>query len=231
TALVPTLAHAQAQASDPGEIVVTAQKRTERLQDVPLAVSALSAETLGRQQINDTNGLVAAVPSLTYTQGNNVSNSTFRVRGIGTTLFNQGSESSVSTVIDGVVMARQAQGFVDLADLERVEVLRGPQGTLFGKNATAGVISVVTARPTDRFTARADATIAELDEYRIKGTMSGPLTDRLRARVSGFYNDVGGHITNVANGRDTNGFKSWGLRGKLDWDATDNLNFLATLDY
>ena len=231
TALAPPMAHAQSDASGTGEIVVTAQKRTERLQDVPLAVSALSAETLGRQQINDTSGLVAAVPSLTYTQGNNVSNSTFRVRGIGTTLFNQGSESSVSTVIDGVVMARQAQGFVDLADLERVEVLRGPQGTLFGKNATAGVISVVTARPTDHFTARADATIAELDEYRIKGTVSGPLTDRLRAWVSGFYNDVGGHITNVATGKDKNGFKSWGLRGKLDWDATDSLNLLATLDY
>lgn len=214
-----------------GDIVVTAQKRTERLQDVPLAVSALSAETLSQRQINDTSTLVQAVPSLTYTQGNNVSNSTFRVRGIGTTLFNQGSESSVSTVIDGIVLARQAQGFVDLADLERVEVLRGPQGTLFGKNATAGVISVVTARPTSSFTARAEATIAELDEYRVKGTVSGPLTDTIGFRVSGFYNDVGGHITNVANDRDQNGFESWGLRGKLDWDATPGLNLLATLDY
>lgn len=234
TALCPGAALAQQAPTDGeagGEIVVTAQKRTERLQDVPLAVSALSAETLSRQQINDTNGLVAAVPSLTYTQGNNVSNSTFRLRGIGTSLFNQGSESSVSTVIDGVVMARQAQGFVDLADLERVEVLRGPQGTLFGKNATGGVISVVTARPSDHLTAHADATIAEQDEYRVKGTVSGPITEQLRARVSGFYNDVGGHITNVATGDDKNGFKSWGLRGKLDWDPTESLNLLATLDY
>ncbi|EJL35116.1 TonB-dependent receptor [Novosphingobium sp. AP12] len=233
-AYCPGAALAQQAPAEPeagGDIVVTAQKRTERLQDVPLAVSALSAETLSRQQINDTNGLVAAVPSLTYTQGNNVSNSTFRVRGIGTSLFNQGSESSVSTVIDGVVMARQAQGFVDLADLERVEVLRGPQGTLFGKNATGGVISVVTARPSDRLTAHADATIAEQDEYRVKGTVSGPITEQLRARVSGFYNDVGGHITNVATGEDKNGFKSWGLRGKLDWDATESLNLLATVDY
>lgn len=236
-ALAPAVASAQT--SDPAstdqssesDVVVTAQKRTERLQDVPLAVSAISAETLSQRQINDTSALVQAVPSLTYTQGNNVSNSTFRVRGVGTTLFNQGSESSVSTVIDGIVLARQAQGFIDLADLERVEVLRGPQGTLFGKNATAGVISVVTARPTSSLTARAEATIAELDEYRIKGTVSGPLTDTLGFRVSGFYNDVGGHITNVANGRDQNGFESWGLRGKLDWDATPGLNLLATVDY
>jgi iron complex outermembrane receptor protein len=232
-ALAQTGAEAAAAADAPadGEIVVTAQKRTERLQDVPLAVSAISADRLAQRQINDTNGLVNAIPSLTYTQGNNVSNSTFRVRGIGTSLFNQGSESSVSTVIDGVVMARQAQGFVDLADLERVEVLRGPQGTLFGKNATAGVISVVTARPTDHLTARAEATVAEQDEYRLKGTVSGPLTDRLRARLSGFYNDVGGHITNVATGKDQNGFKSWGARGKLDWDATETLNLLGTVDY
>lgn len=217
--------------SPDSDIIVTAQKRTERLQDVPVAVSVISADTLAQKQINDTSGLVQAVPSLTYTQGNNVSNSTFRVRGVGTTLFNQGSESSVSTVIDGVVLARQAQGFVDLADLERVEVLRGPQGTLFGKNATAGVISVVTARPTRDITAHAEATIAEQGEYRVKGTASGPLADTLGLRLSGFYNDVGGHITNVASGSDQNGFKSWGVRGKLEWDPTPGLNLLATLDY
>jgi iron complex outermembrane recepter protein len=213
------------------DVVVTAQKRSERLQDVPLAVTALSPSELTSRQINDTSALVAAVPSLTFTQGNNVSNSTFRVRGIGTSLFNQGSESSVSTVIDGIVLARQAQGFVDLADLERVEVLRGPQGTLFGKNATAGVISVVTARPSRTFTARAEATIAEQDENRVKGTVSGPLSETLRARISGFYNDVGGHITNVANGKDKNGFESHGVRGKLEWDASETLNLLATVDY
>jgi len=231
TAWAQDASAAQENATPDGEIVVTAQKRTERLQDVPLAVTALSGAALSERQINDTNGLVNAVPSLTYTQGNNVSNSTFRVRGVGTSLFNQGSESSVSTVVDGVVLSRQAQGFVDLADLERVEVLRGPQGTLFGKNATAGVVNVVTARPTRDFEARGEATIAEQDEYRVKGTVSGPLTDTLRARLSGFYNDVGGHITNVADGRDKNGFTSWGLRGKLEWDATDKLNLLGTVDY
>ncbi|WP_395396316.1 TonB-dependent receptor (plasmid) [Novosphingobium sp. BL-8A] len=233
SALAPIAAHAQETApkDQPGEIVVTAQKRTERLQDVPLAVTALSGDTLASRQINDTSALANAVPSLTYTQNNNVSNSTFRIRGIGTSLYNQGSESSVSTVIDGVVLARQAQGFADLADIERVEVLRGPQGTLFGKNATGGVISVVTARPTHEWTARAEATVAEQDEYRVKGTISGPLGDTLRARVSGFYNDVGGHIDNVANGKDKNGFTSWGLRGKLEWDATERLNLLLSADY
>jgi len=231
SALCAVGAQAQSREEIPGEIVVTSQKRTERLQDVPLAVTALSGDTLASRQINDTNALANAIPSLTYTQNNNVSNSTFRIRGIGTSLFNQGSESSVSTVVDGVVLARQAQGFVDLADIERVEVLRGPQGTLFGKNATGGVISVVTARPTHEWTGRAEATIAEQDEYRVKGTVSGPLADTLRARLSGFYNDVGGHIDNVATGNDKNGFRSWGLRGKLDWDAAERLNLLLTADY
>jgi iron complex outermembrane recepter protein len=127
------------------EIVVTAQKREERLQDVPLAVTAVSGEALLNRQINDTSNLVQAVPSLTFQQGNNPTNTSFRIRGIGTSLFGQGVESSVSVVLDGVVTARGSQSFTDLADVERVEVLRGPQGTLFGKNATAGVINVVTA--------------------------------------------------------------------------------------
>ncbi|RAK51433.1 TonB-dependent receptor [Phenylobacterium deserti] len=222
---------AQDGATSVGEVVVTAQKRAERLQDVPLAVTALSGETLTERQVNDTNALATVVPSLTFTQNNNVSNSTFRIRGVGTSLFNQGSESSVSTVIDGVVLARQAQGFVDLAGLERVEVLRGPQGTLFGKNATAGVINVVTSRPSETLRARVDATLAEQDEYRVKGVVSGPLAPGLKGLLSGFYNDVGGHITNVATGKDKNGFESWGVRGKLEWDPTETLNLLLTSDY
>ncbi|WP_235209731.1 TonB-dependent receptor plug domain-containing protein [Sphingobium sp. Ant17] len=109
------------------DIVVTAQKRAERLQDVPLAVTAVSADTLSNRQINDSASLVQAVPSLTFQQGATPTNSSFRIRGIGTALFGQGVEASVSTVVDGVVAVRQTQGFTDLADIERIEVLRGPQ--------------------------------------------------------------------------------------------------------
>lgn len=214
-----------------GEIVVTAQKRAERLQDVPLAVTAVAGDMLERRQINDSSSLTQAVPSLTFQQGANPSNTTFRVRGVGTALFSQGVESAVSVVVDGVVAARSAQGFADFADIERVEVLRGPQGTLFGRNATAGVINVVTARPSNSFGGRVDATVAEGDEYRIKGTVSGPITDDLRARLTGYYNDVGGHIHNVSTGRDVNGYKSYGLRGKVEWNATSNLRFLLSADY
>ena len=216
---------------DGTDIVVTAQKRAERLQDVPLAVTAVSADTLANRQINDSSSLVQAVPSLTFQQGATPTNSSFRIRGIGTALFGQGVESSVSTVVDGVVAVRQTQGFTDLADIERVEVLRGPQGTLFGKNATAGVISVTTARPSREFEGRGEATIAEHGEYRARGTVSGPISDTLRARLTGFYNDVRGIARNIATDSWDNGSKSWGVRGKLEWDATENLNLLFTGEY
>lgn len=213
------------------EIVITAQKRRERLQDVPLAVTAITGDALANRQINDSANLVQAVPSLSFQQGNNPTNTSFRVRGVGTSLFGQGVESSVSVVVDGVVAARQAQSFTDFADIERVEVLRGPQGTLFGKNATAGVISVVTARPSRDFEAKASVTVAQRDEYRASGTASGPLNQRMRARITGYFNHVGGYAHNVFTGRDDNGFKSYGLRGKIEVDATENLNFLIAADY
>ncbi len=214
-----------------GEIVVTAQRRSERLQDVPLAVTAITSAALAQRQINDTNSLVLAVPSLSYQQGANPTNTSFRIRGVGTALFGQGVESSVSVVTDGVVAIRSAQGFSDLADVEQVEVLRGPQGTLFGKNASAGVINITTALPSTTFQAKADATIAEYGEYRVRGTVSGPLSETLRARVTGYYSDVRGITRNIGTNRWVNGSKSWGVRGKLEWDATDTLNFVAAADY
>jgi iron complex outermembrane receptor protein len=214
-----------------GEIIVTAQKRQERLQDVPLAVTAVTGQALENRQINDTSSLVSAVPSLTFQQGNNPTNTSFRIRGVGTSLFSQGVEPSVSVVVDGVVAARQAQNFSDFADIERVEVLRGPQGTLFGKNATAGVINVVTARPSSDLQARGTFTIAEQNEYRASGTISGPITEGLKARVTGYYNSVGGFQDNIATGKKDGGFESWGVRGKLQWNVTDALTLLASAEY
>lgn len=222
---------AEAVQDDASEIVVTAQKRSERLQDVPLAVTAVTGDALAARQISDTSGLVQAVPSLTFQQAANPVASSFRIRGVGTSLFGLGTESSVALVVDGVVSARQAQNFTDFADIERVEVLRGPQGTLFGKNATAGVISVVTARPSRDLEGRASVSVAEMDEYRASGTISAPLGDTLGFRVTGYYNDIGGNIRNVLTGDDTNRTKSWGVRGKLEWRPTDRLTLLLAGDY
>jgi iron complex outermembrane receptor protein len=212
------------------EVLVTAQKRTERLIDVPVAVTAVSGDALAARSIADTTSLVRAVPSLTFQQAG-TANSSFRIRGIGTSLFGQGVEPSVSFVVDGVVMARPAQSLTDFADLERIEVLRGPQGTLFGKNATAGVVQMITARPRHEFGGNVEATVASHEEYRIKGSATGPITDNLAGRLSAYYNDVGGYISNLRTGVDEGGFESYGVRGKLDWTATDNLSFMLTADY
>ncbi|MDO7834143.1 TonB-dependent receptor [Sphingobium sp. HBC34] len=232
---LPAAAQGIADTSEAGaasdEIIVTAQKRSERLQDVPLAVTAVTADALARQNINDTASLTRAVPSLQLQQGASSSTGGFRIRGVGTQLFSLGVEASVAMVVDGVVAARQTQNFADFADIERIEVLRGPQGTLFGKNATAGVINIVTARPKDVFGGSIDATVAEQNEYRVKGTVTGPITDTLKARVSGYYNSVGGYLRNVPTGEAVNKAEGWGLRGKLDWQATPDLNFLLTMDY
>ncbi|MGC4028117.1 MAG: TonB-dependent receptor [Steroidobacteraceae bacterium] len=220
-----------ASASTVDEILVTAQKRSERLQDVPVAVTVVTSEQLTDEQVNDTYALVKSVPALTFQQGNNPANSSLRIRGVGTTTFGQGVEPAVSVVIDGVVAARQMQGLSDLADIERIEVLRGPQGTLFGKNATAGVLNVVTAAPTASFYASSEVTVAQHDEYRVKGTVSGPLSETFRARLSAYYNDVGGHEYNVTTGSDYGGNKGHGVRGKLAWNPTDVLDLTLSVDH
>ena len=213
------------------EVVVTAQKREERLQDVPVAVTALSGAQLTSAGINDTASLTNMTPSLTFTEGAHPANKNFRIRGIGTAVFGQGLEPSVSVVVDGIVLARAAQGFSDLADIERVEVLRGPQGTLFGKNSIGGVVNVVTKRPSTTFEADMDVTVAEGEEYRVRGSVSGPLSDTVGARLTGYYNDVTGHIRNITVNRDVNGHEDLGFRGKLEWDPTDRLNVLLMADY
>jgi len=213
------------------EIVVTSQKRVERLQDVPLAVTAISGESLSEAGINDTTRLSNLTPSLTFTEGAQPNNKNFRIRGIGTAVFGQGFEPAVSVVVDGVVLARASQGFTDLADIERVEVLRGPQGTLFGKNATGGVINVVTKRPSSEFQATTDITVAEQQEYRARASVSGPLADTLSARLSGYYNNVGGTIHNITYDRDVNGHRDLGGRGKLLWNPTDRLDLLFAGEY
>lgn len=144
----PAVAAADA-ADEVSEIVVTAQKRTERLQDVPIAVSVLSGDTIANQGGVNIENVQYLVPSLNFRKSGTTLNQFLFLRGIGTANFSIAAEPSVSTVLDGVVLANAGEAFGDLVDVERIEVLRGPQGTLFGKNASAGVINIVSKRPSD----------------------------------------------------------------------------------
>jgi iron complex outermembrane recepter protein len=203
------------------EIVVTAQKIKENVQDVPIAVTAISGERLDKAGTISLENIGKIVPSVTFRKGNTAANNSIFLRGVGTISFSAASEPSVSTVVDGIVLSRSGQAFADLLDLERIEVLRGPQGSLFGKNASAGLINIVSKGGTDALEGNLRAEYFEGNEYRLKGSVSGPLAQDLSARVTGFYGSYDGNITNIFGGANNkvNGYEKYGARGILDYDG------------
>lgn len=207
------------------EVLVTATKRESNLQDVSVAVTALSAEDIGIAQINSSEDLTFLVPALNIQKGPSPRESSFSIRGIGTQSFSSAVEPSVSTMVDGVVMGRSGQAFMQLLDVERIEVLRGPQGTLFGKNSTGGVVHIITQNPTDTTTGEISATAISGDEYRGALTLSGPVSDTLGYRLSANGTDIGGYTQNKFDGSKLNGSEEWSVRGKLRWLPADNLEF------
>ncbi|MGB0669780.1 MAG: TonB-dependent receptor, partial [Porticoccaceae bacterium] len=221
---------ASATAQDAGwqleEVVVTAQKREEKLSDVPVAVTALTSEQIDSAYANNIEGLQSMVPSVSYRKGNTTRNSALTVRGIGTISFSIAAEPSVSTVVDGVVLGRSGQAFGDLYDLERVEVLRGPQGTLFGKNASAGVVNMTTKRPGTEFEGSVEAQLFQDNEYSIKASVSGPLSDRARGSLTILDKQFDGYVKNVYNNQMTNGYDRSGMRGMLEFDISDDSSML-----
>lgn len=222
--VMPTYSQAQSMVIE--EIIVTAQKREQSVQDVPIAVSVLSSEKIESAHAVGLEGLQQLIPSVSFRKGNTNRNSTVVVRGIGTISFSTAAEPSVSTVVDGVVMGRSGQAFTDLYDLERIEVLRGPQGTLFGKNASAGVVNMTTKRPSEELTGSVDVSVFEDSEFRLKGRIAGPLSENTRASLTVFDGSFDGYITNTFTGDDTNGYDRSGFRGMLEWNASDNVDVL-----
>lgn len=213
------------------EIIVTATKREQSLQDVAVAVTALSDQALRQAQITSSAELTFLVPSLTLQKGNDARESSFNIRGIGTQSFSIGTEPSVSTMLDGVVMGRSGQAFMELMDIERVEVLRGPQGTLFGKNSTGGVVHIITQKPTEEHSGEVMAAVLNDQEYRAGFTLSGPITDELGYRLTASGTDIDGYTRNYFDGKDYNGSQRWTARGKLRWSPSDDLDIMFASDY
>ncbi len=206
------------------EIIVTAQKVKENVQDVPIAVTAVSGDRLDQALVRSLENIANVVPSVSFRKGTTSANNAIVMRGVGTITFAIAAEPSVSTVVDGVVLSRSGQAFADLLDLDRIEVLRGPQGTLFGKNASAGLINIVSKGGTDTLQVDALAEAYEGNEYRARIAVSGPLAENLTARVTGFYGTYDGNITNINGGRNrkVNGYEHYGLRGIVDYDDGSN---------
>jgi iron complex outermembrane receptor protein len=213
------------------ELVVTAQKREQNLQDVPVGVSLLSGKAMSEAQIKNAAELATLIPTLNVQASSGPSTSSFNIRGIGTQSFSPGVDPSVSTMLDGVVMGRSGMAFLDLVDIARVEVLRGPQGTLYGKNASGGVVHIITRDPTPELSGTAAATVLEDQEYRLDGSIAGPITDTLGFRLTGSGVDEDGYATNVYNNDKINNSQSYNVRGKLLWQASETLDFMLAGDY
>ena len=217
------------QGADSGEaaIIVTAQKREQNVQDVPVAITVVSADQLasvGGSQLQD---LTKLSPSLTITQGGDLNNNVIVLRGVGTSAFSVGIEQSVLVMVDGVANGLPGQGFNDLDDIERVEVLRGPQSTLFGKSASAGVISITTKAPSKTFTGSAEVLVTDDDEQRYSASISGPITSTLGFRINGSVGRFDGNVRELQTDTMINGRDSENIRAKLHFEPSSD--FDATL--
>jgi iron complex outermembrane recepter protein len=213
------------------EIVVTAQKREENLQNVPVSVTAIGAEAIANQRITDFSDLTRAASSLTVTQQTSSPNNSIILRGIGTFAFSIGVEPSVAVIIDDMPVVQQAQAFDNLTDLARIEVLKGPQGTLFGKNASAGVVNIVTKDPDTEFGGSVAFTAASDSDFRGEATLSGPIGEDAGFRLTGFYHDFKGNIRNLTNGHTLNDQTNYGIRGKVKAGLSENLTLTLTGGY
>lgn len=245
TGLLPTIGWAQessAQAAasvdaetgdtQGGEILVTARRRAENPQDVPIALSVFGGEELEKQNIFTIEQLQRAAPSLQII-GTNPRNTNINIRGLGANigLQNDGLENGVGVYLDDVYYARTGQATFDLVDIDRIELLRGPQGTLFGKNTTAGALSIYTRQPSFEPEFRGDASIGSRENYQVRGSVSTPLNDRVAIRLSAAQTSHGGYLHNTTLGKDINDYNNFSVKGQVLAKLTDDLTLRLIGDY
>lgn len=229
-------ASAQSGPTTVDDIIVTAQKREQNLQDVPIVVTTLSQESLQNAGVHDIKDLQILTPGMTVTSTQSEASTTVRIRGVGTVGDNPGLESSVGVVIDGVYRSRNSVGFGDLGEMSRIEVLKGPQGTLFGKNTSAGVINILTEAPSFVPGFNAELTSGNYGQIGMSASVTGPLSDTLAARLyvahrerDGFYNVNTGDGPRTLTEDATQDFAT--IRGQLLWLPTDSISMRLIADY
>jgi len=207
-------------ASDNPTIVVTAQRRAESLQAVPIAVSAFDAEALEAQQIENASDLQLTLPNVSFTKSNFTSSS-FTIRGIGDLCVGVSCDSATAIHVNGSPLFGTRLFETEYFDLERIEVLRGPQGTLFGRNATSGVVNIVTAKPDlSGFGAAAEAEYGNYESIKAKGMINIPLGDSFGVRFAGYYLSRDGYTENLFDGERIDGREIYALRGSVRWEPT-----------
>ena len=218
-------------AVDAEEIIVTASKREQTLQDTPISVAVASKQQIEQSQIRDLNDLQTLIPSLKVGQLQSSANTNFIIRGFGNGANNAGIEPAVGIFIDGVYRSRSAAQIGDLPNITRVEVLRGPQSTLFGKNASAGIISIVTAEPKFDFGGTVEASYGNFNAVILKGDITGPISETVAFSLGGNYNNRDGFGRDLALGTQTNDRNRYGGRAQLLFQPNDELKIRLIGDY
>jgi iron complex outermembrane recepter protein len=229
--VAPKAPAAEAEAPEADDIIVTATKREQTLQDIPISVSVTSNETIEKAQIRDLIDLQSVVPSLKVNQLNASGQTNFTIRGFGNGNGNDGIEASVGVFIDGVYRARTSAALDDLPEIERIEVLRGPQSTLFGKNVSAGAISIVTKRPQFDWGGKAEISLGNYGLINPKATITGPISDTLAFRLSGSVNVRQGYFFNTTTKDDVNDRNRWSLRADVLFQPSADFSLRIIGDY
>ncbi len=221
-------AQAQQASTDTGgiaDIVVTAQRQAQSLQDVPIAISAFSAEALDRQQINNSSDLQLSLPNVTFTKGNFTA-ANFTIRGIGDLCVGITCDTATGIHINDVPLTSTRLFEADFFDMERIEVLRGPQGTLFGRNATSGAVNLITARPDlSGFGASGSVEYGNFNSWRLEAMVNAPLSDKIGVRLAGTYLKRDGFTENLFTGNRIDGRDQWAVRGSLRFQPTEDTIF------
>lgn len=212
------------------EVIVRAQKRDQTLQEVPISVNAISGENIREGQITGMNDVALETPNFTFTQFN-VGEPQYFIRGIGNTLDSAGSDPAVATFIDEVYVGRGGGTATDLFDIDRVEVLRGPQGTLFGKNVAGGAVSIFTRRPSHEFEGKFGLTVGNYSLRTVQGLVNGGLSDTISGKFSFSKRDRDGYVDNVTDGQEYHDQDNLSLRGQLLFTPSDSLEILFGLDW
>ncbi len=215
---------AMAQADDTrtlGAVVVTTQKQEESIQDVPIAVSAFDEGALEKLQLSGGPDLVKSIPNVTFSKGN-FTGSNFKIRGVGADLVAQSGDAGVGVHQNDVPLTANRLFEAEYFDVERVEVLRGPQGTLYGRNATGGVINVITAKPVlEEYQGRIQATVGNYDTVKLKGMANIPVGETIAVRLAGSYLSRGGFADNLVTGNEIDTRELYGVRGTIAWEPTE----------
>lgn len=216
------------------EVVVSARRREESIQVVPVAVSSFSAAELESARIDVVAQLAEVVPNMTFHTGAPIGGSTstgsLYIRGVGSNEVSMGTEPGVGLYVDDVYLARSVGSVLDLVDIESVAVLRGPQGTLFGRNSVGGAILIKTRRPTDTFGGIVELTTGTDERAEVRGSLNAPLSDNVRTRISVLGGQRDGYVNNLDGGEDLGSQDRIVGRGVLEWDASDDVLVTVAAD-